>query len=199
MKLSLVILISGNGSNLQAIIDAIESDTLDAKIKAVISNRADAFGLERAAKHNIQPIVIDHKQFSDRRSFDIELEKSIEQLKPNLVVMAGFMRILSPEFVRHFAGRLINIHPSLLPKYRGLNTHARVLEAGDSEHGVSIHFVTEELDGGPLIAQEKIPVLPNDTPESLEERIHQLEHRLYPAVLQRFASGELQLHQDNAV
>jgi len=185
----IIVLISGNGTNLQAIIDAIDKG-LPAQIRAVISNRDDAYGLERARLANIPTEVLPYKGFKDRVDYDLALEKLIDKYQPKLVVMAGFMRIIGPELVKHLRGRLINIHPSLLPKYRGLDTHQRVLAAGDKEHGVSIHFVTDDLDGGPIIAQAKIEIAPDDTPETLEAKIHKQEHILYPEVIRGFATGK---------
>ncbi|MCY1425587.1 Phosphoribosylglycinamide formyltransferase [compost metagenome] len=194
----MVVLISGSGSNLQALIDSITGDDHPARIRAVISNRADAFGLERARKAGIDTRVLDHKAYADREAFDAALIEAIDGYAPQLVVLAGFMRILTPGFVRHYQGRLLNIHPSLLPKYKGLHTHQRALEAGDSEHGCSVHFVTEELDGGPLVVQAVIPVESDDTPESLAQRVHVQEHRIYPLAMRWFAEGRLRLGQDGA-
>ena len=143
-----VVLISGSGSNLQALIEGQQADTLNISIQAVISNKAEAYGLKRAAKANIPSVIIDHKAYDDRHSFDAALRETIDTYQPSLIVLAGFMRILTPEFVRHYSGRMLNIHPSLLPKYQGLNTHQRALDAGDDSHGATVHFVTEELDGG---------------------------------------------------
>lgn len=190
-KLSLVILISGNGSNLQAIIDAISNQQLDAEIRAVISNRADAYGLERAKKANIPVQVLLSSATLDKKSYDVELQKIIDRYRPTLIILAGFMRILTPEFVRHFFGKIINIHPSLLPKYPGLHTHEKVIQAGDKDHGVTVHWVTEDLDAGPVIAQVKIAVDPSDTSETLKAKIHQEEHKLYPQVIQWIAEGKL--------
>ena len=195
---NVVVLISGSGSNLQALIDSITGDDHPARIRAVISNRADAFGLERARKAGIDTRVLDHKAYADREAFDAALIEAIDGYAPQLVVLAGFMRILTPGFVRHYQGRLLNIHPSLLPKYKGLHTHQRALEAGDSEHGCSVHFVTEELDGGPLVVQAVIPVESDDTPESLAQRVHVQEHRIYPLAMRWFAEGRLRLGQDGA-
>jgi phosphoribosylglycinamide formyltransferase-1 len=197
-RCDVVVLISGSGSNLQALIDSITSDDHPARIRAVISNRADAFGLERARKAGIDTRVLDHKVYADREAFDAALIEVIDAYAPRLVVLAGFMRILTPGFVRHYQGRLLNIHPSLLPKYKGLHTHQRALEAGDSEHGCSVHFVTEELDGGPLVVQALIPVESDDTPESLAQRVHVQEHRIYPLAMRWFAEGRLRLGQDGA-
>lgn len=191
-KLPVVVLISGSGSNLQALIDhAREHSSYD--IAAVISNRADAYGLTRAEQAGITARVLDHREFPDRESFDNALAALIDTFEPGLVVLAGFMRILTPGFVRHYAGRMLNIHPSLLPRHQGLKTHARALQAGDREHGASVHFVTEELDGGPVIAQARVPVLTDDTPASLAQRVLQREHELYPAVVHWFATGRLRL------
>lgn len=188
---SIVVLISGNGSNLQALIDTRESGSYS--ISAVISNKADAFGLERAAKAGIPALVIDHRQYPDRQSFDKRLIQEIDAFNPQLVVLAGFMRILSAEFVQHYAGRVLNIHPSLLPSYRGTHTHERVLEAGEKEHGVSVHFVTEELDGGPVILQAVVPVLPDDTRDILAARVACQEHVIYPKAVSWFATGRLHM------
>lgn len=198
MTHQLAVLISGSGTNLQAIMDAQKAGTLDAEIAVVFSNRANAAGLERAAQAGIPTASLDHRDYPDREQFDQAMIEVLTPYAPDTVVLAGFMRILSAVFVRHYAGQLINIHPSLLPKYRGLNTHARALEAGDSEHGCSIHFVTEELDGGPLIAQAPIAVHANDTVDSLSKRVQQREHLLYPQVLQWRAQDRLEL-TDNGV
>ena len=175
-----VVLLSGTGSNLQALIDSDDVKASPANIRAVISNRADAYGLQRAKDAGIDTRVLDHKAFEGREAFDAALIEVIDEFKPQLVVLAGFMRILSADFVRHYQGRLLNIHPSLLPKYKGMHTHQRALDAGDSEHGCSVHFVTEELDGGPLVVQAVIPVESEDTPSSLAQRVHTQEHLIYP-------------------
>ncbi|MDP1757142.1 MAG: phosphoribosylglycinamide formyltransferase [Pseudohongiella sp.] len=190
-----VVLISGNGSNLQALIDYPQKQYV---ISQVISNRADAFGLQRAQRAGIGTAVLDHKQFSSREYFDRELIRLIDAHQPDLIVLAGFMRILSSGFVQHYAGRLLNIHPSLLPAYKGTNTHQRVLDAGDRFHGVSVHFVTEELDGGAVVAQAIIPVNEGDTKETLAQRVATQEHRLYPEVVSWFAAGRLKLHNDGS-
>jgi len=189
-KLPLVVLISGSGSNLQAIIDGALQD-LPADIRAVISNRADAYGLERAGRAGIETRVLDHRKFPDRESYDRSLADLVESHEPALVVLAGFMRILTPEFVRRFQGRMINIHPSLLPKYRGLHTHQRALDAGDSVHGASVHFVTEELDGGPVILQARVPVLSGDDADILAARVLKKEHVIYPTVVRWIAEGKV--------
>lgn len=184
-----VVLISGSGSNLQALIDG----QLPIDISAVISNRADAFGLDRAKQANIPAICLNHEEFPDRESFDRQLMAKIDEFQPQLVVLAGFMRILTADFVRHYYGRLLNIHPSLLPKYQGLHTHKRALEAGDKEHGVTVHFVTEELDGGPSIIQASVPILPSDNENSLAQRVLNQEHQIYPLAVRWFAEGRLKL------
>ncbi len=177
----LVVLISGHGSNLQALMDAQRRNELGGgRIVAVISNRAEAFGLERARRAGIPAECLNHKDFPNREAFDAALQQRIETYRPDLIVLAGFMRILTPGFVRHFAGKMINIHPSLLPKYPGLDTHARALAAGDQEHGASVHFVTEGVDEGPVIVQGRVTVLPEDTVESLQQRVHTIEHQIYP-------------------
>lgn len=191
MVCRIVVLISGSGSNLQALIDKL--DQQHGEIVAVLSNRPDAYGLERARRAGIHTLVLDHKDYADRESFDRAMISSLDALQPDLLILAGFMRILTAEFVSHFQGRLLNIHPSLLPKYKGLHTHERALEAGDSEHGATVHFVTEELDGGPLVVQARVSVSPGDTPESLAERVQHQEHVLYPLTMNLFASGRLRL------
>ncbi|HLT05447.1 MAG TPA: phosphoribosylglycinamide formyltransferase [Pseudomonas sp.] len=196
---NVVVLISGSGSNLQALIDSLAAGDVPARIGAVISNRADAYGLVRAANAGIPTRVLDHKAFPSREAFDAALRDAIDAFAPDLVVLAGFMRILTPELVRHYHGRMFNIHPSLLPKYKGLDTHQRVLAAGDAEHGCSVHFVTEELDGGALVLQASTAVLPDDTPESLAQRIHGLEHQIYPLAVRWFAEGRLRLEGDGAM
>lgn len=199
LPLPLVVLISGSGSNLQAIIDAIASRQLNARICAVISNKADAYGLQRAHAANIPCIVIEHQHFDGREAFDKKLQASIEHYQPELLVLAGFMRILTDDFVRHFAGKMINIHPSLLPRYRGLHTHRRAIEAGDTEHGLSIHYVTTELDGGPVITQVKVPVLADDTEDTLAARVLVQEHRAFPMVIQWIADKRLKLVGDQVM
>ncbi|MGB6977171.1 MAG: phosphoribosylglycinamide formyltransferase [Gammaproteobacteria bacterium] len=193
----IAVLISGYGSNLQAIIDAIQNG-LPVRIAVVISNRADAYGLQRAQQAHIPTHVINHHDYPEREAYDAALQQCLERYQPRLIVLAGFMRILSTNFVQHFRGRLINIHPSLLPKYPGLNTHRQVLAAGDREHGVSVHFVTEAVDSGPLIAQVRLEVEATDTPDTLQQKIHRLEHRIYPEVIRWFAEKRLIL-RDNVV
>ena len=197
--LNIVVLISGQGSNLQAIMDAIARGDLPATLCAVISNRADAPGLERAARAGIPAETLSHRDFPDRQAYDRALQALIDRYHPDLVVLAGFMRILTPAFVAHYAGRLLNIHPSLLPAFTGLNTHQRALEAGVAEHGTSVHFVTADLDAGPVIIQARIPVRPDDTPQTLAARIKPLEHRLYPLVIRWFAQGRLRLRDGEII
>ena len=190
---SIVILISGSGTNLQAIIDSVQSGQLNASIIAVLSNKPNAGGLQRATKAGIRTCVVDNKAFASRELFDERLLLEINALKPDLVILAGFMRILSPEFVNELKGRLINIHPSLLPRYKGINTHQRALDARDKTHGCSIHFVTEELDGGPVIAQSEVAVYTGDNPDTLASRVQTEEHRLYPLCIEWLCSKKLQL------
>ena len=194
---NVVVLISGSGSNLQALIDSTSPEH-PMRICAVISNRADAFGLRRAENAGIPTRVLDHKLYADRERFDQALIETIDRFDPQLVVLAGFMRILSAGFVRHYAGRLLNIHPSLLPKFKGMHTHQRALEAGELEHGCSVHFVTEELDGGPLVLQAVIPVETGDSAEILAQRVHTQEHLIYPRAVHWFAEGRLRLGQAGA-
>ncbi|NMZ98689.1 phosphoribosylglycinamide formyltransferase [Pseudomonas lundensis] len=194
-----VVLLSGTGSNLQALIDSDDVKASPATLRAVISNRADAPGLQRAKNAGIDTRVLDHTAFEGREAFDAALIEIIDTFNPHLVVLAGFMRILSADFVRHYQGRLLNIHPSLLPKYKGLHTHQRALEAQDCEHGCSVHFVTEELDGGPLVVQAVIPVESEDTPSSLAQRVHAQEHRIYPLAVRWFAEGRLSLDEQGAL
>lgn len=191
-----VILISGRGSNMQAIVQQQLAGSLPIDIRAVISNRPDSAGLAFAQQHHIHTEVVDHKQYGQRSEFDHRLQQAIDRHQPQLVILAGFMRILGQAFVAHYRGRMLNIHPSLLPKYTGLDTHARAIAAGDSEHGASIHFVTEELDGGPLICQVSLPIQANDSAEPLAQRVLEEEHKLYPLAIHWFASGRLRLHTD---
>ncbi|HYQ91941.1 MAG TPA: phosphoribosylglycinamide formyltransferase [Candidatus Competibacteraceae bacterium] len=198
-KIRLVVLISGRGSNLQAILDGATGGALPAEIRAVISNRPDAYGLERAGQAGVPTAIVDHKAFPDRQTFEAALRERIDAEQPDLVILAGFMRILSPEFVEHYQGRLLNIHPSLLPKYRGLHTHERALAAGDREHGASVHFVIPELDSGPVIVQARVPVLPDDDPDTLAARVLAQEHRIYPLAIRWFAEGRVCMQGDNVV
>lgn len=189
----IIVLISGNGSNLQAIIDACKSGMIDGNVVGVISNKANVFGLERAKKNNIPSEVINHNNFGTREDFDQELVTSIKSYQPDLIVLAGFMRILSPIMTSAFKNKMINIHPSLLPKYPGLKTHEQVIANNDAEHGVTIHSVSEELDGGPIIAQSKIVVHKNQQLEDLIERIHKIEHKIFPKVISMIASEEIKI------
>ena len=193
------VLISGNGSNLQAIIDEIKGGRLNAKISGVISNRPNAYGLERAKEAGIEAVCLDHTNFDTRESYDEALKAQIDAFGADCVVLAGFMRILTPEFVDSFTGKLVNIHPSLLPKYKGLNTHQRAIDNGDKEHGVSVHFVTPELDGGPVIIQSRVPVFDEDTASDLAERVQEQERRIYPLVLSWFSAGRLSMRNNKAV
>lgn len=188
-----VVLASGNGSNLQVMIDQAAAGELPISIRAVISNRDDAYALERAADADIAAHVVDHRSFRDAREFGLALRKRVEAHSPRLVVLAGFMRILHPEFVAVFDNRIINLHPSLLPKYPGLRTHERVLEHGDREHGASVHFVTAELDAGPVIIQGRVPVEPSDTPDSLRQKVHAVEHRILPTAIRWIAEDRLSI------
>ncbi len=190
-KQSVVVLISGSGSNLQAIIDRSLLDDSQYEVKAVISNKEGAYGLTRAENHNIPQHVIKHNEFDSREDFDQAMIDIIDDYKPKLVVLAGFMRILSAGFVQHYANKLLNIHPSLLPKYQGLHTHQRAIDAGDKIHGVSVHFVTEELDGGPVIIQSQIEIEKHDTAESLQDKIHLREHIIYPLCVNWFCSDKV--------
>jgi phosphoribosylglycinamide formyltransferase-1 len=191
--MNLVVLISGNGSNLQAIIDRIADGFLTVNIAAVISNNKDAFGLQRAIKAGIPTHILENKKFATRIEYDQALLNLVRTYEPDLIVLAGFMRILTSEFVKYYSGRILNIHPSLLPKYRGLNTHARVLAAGDKEHGASVHFVTETLDDGPVILQAKVPVLPTDNVETLAGRVLEQEHKIYPEAIKWYSQQRIML------
>ena len=190
---NIVILISGRGSNMEALIAARDAGQLPVNIAAVISNRPDAKGLEAAANAGIATRFIDHKSFAGREAFDAALAECIDQFAPDLVVLAGFMRILTENFVRHYEGRLMNIHPSLLPSFPGLHTHQRALEEGVRIHGCTVHFVTPELDHGPVIIQAAIPVLDGDTEDDLAARILVQEHKVYPQAVRWFAEGKLSL------
>lgn len=209
--INVVILISGNGSNLQAIINKTKvNETQDQpptnknqkklaiNIAAVISNNPHAYGLQRAKLADLHTETLDHREFKDRRAYDIALQKLIEQFNPDLIVLAGFMRILTVEFVKHYLGRLINIHPSLLPQFPGLNTHQQALDAGIKFHGASVHFVTPELDAGPVIIQAHVPVEKNDTVKSLKARVLEQEHIIYPLAIRWFANKRLNLKDNKA-
>lgn len=192
-SLPLVVLISGRGSNLQSIIDGSLSGTLPAEVRAVVSNEPDAYGLQRARRAGIETRIVNHRDFPRREDFDAALIRVIDAFEPGLVALAGFMRILTPAFVEHYRGRLMNIHPSLLPDFPGLDTHQRALDAGVAEHGASVHFVTPALDGGPIIVQARVPVRPGDDAETLAARVLEQEHVIYPQAINWFAEGRLTL------
>lgn len=187
-----VVLISGSGSNLQALIDEQTHDRLGGEIVAVVSNEPDAYGLVRAREAGIDAVVLPHREYESREAYDGALIKVIERHEPDLIVLAGFMRILTPRFVQRFLGRMLNIHPSLLPAYQGLDTHARALADGVAEHGCSVHFVTEELDGGPVVIQAAVNVAEDETEASLKEKVHAREHLIYPIAVKWFLEGRLQ-------
>lgn len=199
MTSRIVVLISGSGTNLQAIIDACKTEDYPGEVVGVISNIPTAYGLTRAKDANIETSTLSHKDFDSREAYDQSLIKVIDQYNPDVIVLAGFMRILTPDFVLYFQGKLLNIHPSLLPKYQGLNTHQRAIDAGDTEHGVSVHYVTEELDGGPVILQAKVPIFDGDTAEDLASRIHEQEHRIYPLVVKWCCLKRVVMKDDNAL
>ena len=190
---SIVILISGRGTNLQSIIDAVKEGSINAVISAVISNRPDAKGLERARLENIDAVVIDQNEYDDRSAYDRALIAKIDGYAPDLIILAGFMRILSEEFIQHFDNMILNIHPSLLPEFKGLHTHRRALEAGKKVHGASVHFVSNELDSGPVVIQAEIPVLPGDTEDTLAERVLHQEHIIYPQAISWFVEERLKV------
>lgn len=187
----IAVLVSGNGSNLQALIDAQNGKQLSGQIIGVLSNKADAYALQRAKDTNIATAVISHKDYPNRESFDQAMHQQLLAWQVDLVILAGFMRILTPGFVLQWQGKMLNIHPSLLPVYKGVNTHQRVLNTGDRLHGCTVHFVTAELDAGQSIAQSVIHVSLHDTVESLAQRVHKLEHFIYPQVVQWFCTGQL--------
>ena len=189
----IVILISGTGSNMVTLAERAKADEIPGMVAAVICNRPEAAGIQHAQDRGLPVEVLDHKDFDSREAFDAALIPLIDQYQPDLVVLAGFMRILSADFVRHYHGRMLNIHPSLLPKYQGLNTHQRAIDAGDKEHGVSVHFVTEELDGGPVVIQAVVPVLEDDDSAALQQRVQQQEHVIYPIAVKWFVEGRLKM------
>ena len=193
--LRVVVLISGGGSNLQALMDQ-QTKGLPIEIVAVISNRPDAYGLERARRQGIPTEVLDHRRYDSREPYEADLQGLIDRYRPGLVVLAGFMRILTPRLVGHYLGRMLNIHPSLLPKFRGLHTHQRALDAGEREHGASVHFVTAELDGGPVIIQARLPIRSGEDAASLAARVLTQEHIIYPRAVGWFAQGRLRLGDD---
>jgi phosphoribosylglycinamide formyltransferase 1 len=194
----IAILISGRGSNMRVIAERAVAGSLPVDVRVVVSDQPVAEGLQAAAAMNIETRVLQPRDFADRAAYDRALVELLAQYQPKLIVLAGFMRILTPHFIGAFAGRILNVHPSLLPKYRGLHTHRRALEAGESVHGVSVHFVTEELDGGPVVLQAEVPVLPDDTETALSARVQQSEHRIYPLAIDWFARGRLQLQAGRA-
>lgn len=190
MTKRVAILISGGGSNMVALVDSMTGEH-PARPVLVLSNDPNAGGLAKAADRGIQTAAVDHKPFGkDRAAFEEKLQEKLEEAQPDIICLAGFMRILTPDFISKWEGRMLNIHPSLLPKYKGLHTHARAIEAGDTEHGCSVHEVTAELDDGPILGQARVPILPGDSPDMLADRVLPVEHKLYPLVLRRFASGE---------
>ena len=195
---SIVVLVSGNGSNLQAIIDDISQQKINAKVSAVIANQETAYGLIRAKDAGIPAIYIDHKSFANREEYDAKMASCIDEFAPDLIVLAGFMRILTPTFVEHYQGKMLNIHPSLLPKYKGLDTHQRAIDAGDIEHGASVHFVTPELDGGPVVLQSKVPVFDQQDAHELAERVQQQERQMYPLVIKWFCENRLKMIDNKA-
>ncbi|MES3023688.1 MAG: phosphoribosylglycinamide formyltransferase [Pseudomonadota bacterium] len=188
---NIVILLSGRGSNMEAIVRVARAEQWPVRFSAVISNKADAKGLVFAQEHGIPTAVVANRDYASREAFDAALREVIDGFSPDLVVLAGFMRILTPPFVEHYAGRILNIHPSLLPDFPGLDTHRRALDAGVAEHGATVHFVTAELDHGPAVAQARVPVLPGDTEESLSARVLAQEHVLYPHAIRLFLDGRL--------
>ncbi len=194
----ILVLISGSGSNLQTILDGCACGKIAGQVVGVISNKADAYGLVRAREAGVATAILAQQQFASRAEYDAALLALMADYQPDLVVLAGFMRILSADLVRHFAGRMINIHPSLLPKYQGLHTHQRAIEAGDDEHGASVHFVTEELDGGPVILQARVPIFEGDSADEVAARVQVQEHSIYPLVVQWFCEGRLQMREGSA-
>ncbi|ACS84868.1 phosphoribosylglycinamide formyltransferase [Musicola paradisiaca] len=195
---NIVVLISGQGSNLQALLDACQDGRLKGRIAAVLSNNPDAYGLVRAQEAGIPAQALLPSNFASRADFDAALAEEIARHQPDVVVLAGYMRILSEAFVRRFSGKMLNIHPSLLPKYPGLHTHRKALENGDSEHGTSVHFVTEELDGGPVILQARVPIFPEDSEQDVQERVQAQEHSIYPLVVSWYLNNRLALRDNRA-
>lgn len=198
IKKRVVILISGSGSNMVNLVEHCQAGEINADVVAVISNRSDAAGLAKAQALGVPTEHLSHRDFATREAYDEKLTALVAGFEPDLVVLAGFMRILTPVFVQAFSDRLLNIHPSLLPKYKGIQTHQRALDAGDKEHGVSVHFVTEELDGGPVVLQAKVPVFAGDTVDDLQARVHQQEYRIYPLVVKWFCADRLQMNAQGA-
>ena len=198
-RLGIVVLISGRGTNLQAIIDAIAGGALPVDLRIVISNEPGVPGLERAREAGYETAVVPHRDFPSRERFDAALAETIDRFDPEIVTLAGFMRVLTPGFVRRYAGRLVNIHPSLLPRFPGLDTHARAIEAGAGVHGATVHFVTEALDGGPIIAQARVPVLAGDDPGTLAARVLEREHILLPRTLLWLAQRRIRMDGDRVL
>jgi len=198
MSFNIAVLVSGNGSNLQAIIDAIKNNELDAVIKVVISDRMDAKGLDRARKADIATSFIEPAKYKTREQFDDAISTILENHQIVLTVLAGFMRILSEDFVTKHLGKLINIHPSLLPKFKGLNTHQRAIDAGETEHGASVHFVTPKLDDGPVILQSNVTISKDDDSKQLQQKVHQLEHEIYPKAINWMSHGRIELKNGQA-
>lgn len=196
---SIVVLISGNGSNLQTILDKCEQGIINGKVTAVFSNKSTAYGLVRAQQAGVDAISLAQGDFADRAAFDATLMAQIDRYQPDLIVLAGYMRILSDSFVQHYAGKMLNIHPSLLPKYPGLDTHQQAMTNGDEEHGASVHFVTPEVDSGPVILQAKVPVFTDDSVDELNSRVHTQEHMIYPMVIQWFCAERLVMIDGKAV
>lgn len=192
-RIRAAVLISGSGSNLQAIVDHVRAHDVPCDVQLVVSNNASAFGLTRAARAGIPTAVVDHRAHGDRRAFDDELARVIAHHGAEVLFLAGFMRILTDEFVERFNGRMLNVHPSLLPELKGLDTHRRAIEAGHARHGASVHYVTPALDAGPVILRGHLDVMPEDTPASLQQRVHRLEHRIYPQAVSWLAQGRLRL------
>lgn len=195
----ILVLISGSGSNLQTILDSCAGGKIAGEVVGVISNKADAYGLVRAEEAGVATSILAQQQFASREAYDAALLTLMQEYRPDLVVLAGFMRILSPALVQHFAGRMLNIHPSLLPKYQGLHTHQRAIDAGDAEHGASVHFVTEELDGGPVILQARVPIFEGDDAGDVAARVQAQEHSIYPLVVQWFCEGRLRMLEGKAL
>ncbi|MCP3690167.1 MAG: phosphoribosylglycinamide formyltransferase [Gammaproteobacteria bacterium] len=196
---NIVVLISGNGSNLQAIIDSIESGQVAASISLVISSNPDAYGLTRAKNHGLPTQVIDSRNFAERSLFDQTLLQNVNSCQPDYIMLAGFMRILGVEFIQTYKNRIINIHPSILPHYKGLNTYQRALDNGESEHGVSIHIVTAELDNGPVLLQGRYTIRAGDSVADLQQKGHRLEHRMYPKLLQWLCTGDMCISGNSVV
>ncbi|OON39007.1 phosphoribosylglycinamide formyltransferase [Izhakiella australiensis] len=194
----IVVLISGDGSNLQAILTACQQGKTGGQVVAVISNKASAYGLQRARDAGLPAVALAPAAFADRQAFDRQLMAEIDGFQPDLVVLAGYMRILSDAFVQRYTGRMLNVHPSLLPKYPGLDTHRQAIENGDAEHGTSVHFVTEELDGGPVILQARVPIFADDSVEEVQARVQHQEHAIYPLAIAWFCAGRLQMRDGAA-